>query len=99
STLPDTLSDFLSLFDGGNETRHGLFVFVEPEQEENSLEYYRTYFWKILQYLHQKDPMPWPGDQPKDPEHYLWDFHFNQEPIFVFGNTPAYKQRKTRDLG
>lgn len=40
-----------------------------------------------------------PAGAPKDPEHYLWDFHFAGEPIFAFGNAPAYKQRKTRDLG
>ncbi|MCE7790947.1 YqcI/YcgG family protein [Salipaludibacillus sp. CUR1] len=99
STLPDTLSDFLTLFNKPKLTRHGLFVFVEPEKEEKSIEYYRAYFWEILQYLHHKDPSSWPDDQPADPEHYLWDYHFQQEPIFVFGNAPAYKQRKTRDLG
>jgi len=99
STLPGTLSDFLDLFDAPKLTRHGLFVFIEPEKEAKSIEYYRDYFWDILQYLHQQDPLSWPSDQPKDPEHYLWDFHFKQEPIFVFGNAPAYKQRKTRDLG
>lgn len=99
STLPDTLGDFLTLFDAPKLTRHGLFVFVEPEKEAKSITYYRDYFWDILQYLHQQDPLSWPSDQPKDPDHYLWDFHFKQEPIFVFGNAPAYKQRKTRDLG
>ncbi|RKL66307.1 YqcI/YcgG family protein [Salipaludibacillus neizhouensis] len=99
STLPETLSDFLNLFNKPKLTRHGLFVFVEPEKEEKSIDYYREYFWEILQYLHRKDGSEWPSDQPKDPEHYLWDFHFKQEPIFVFGNAPAYKQRKTRDLG
>ncbi|SDN99538.1 YqcI/YcgG family protein [Alkalicoccus daliensis] len=100
SDLPHIVSDFLKLFDDPqNKTRHGLFVFVEPEHEEKSIEYYRSYFWEILQYLHKQDKKNWPESEPKDPEHYLWDFHFEQEPIFVFGNAPAYKQRKTRDLG
>ncbi|WP_416150406.1 YqcI/YcgG family protein [Salipaludibacillus sp. HK11] len=99
STLPGTLSSFLSLFNAPKLTRHGLFVFVEPEKEEKSIDYYRDYFWDILQYIHQQDRTSWPSDQPKDPDHYLWDFHFQEEPIFVFGNAPAYKQRKTRDLG
>ena len=43
--------------------------------------------------------MEWPVESPRDPDHYLWDFHFHGEPIFVFGNAPAYKQRKTRHLG
>lgn len=99
SSLPDTLSAFLGLFDEPKLTRHGLFVFVEPEKEEKSIDYYRAYFWEVLQYLHRHDSFDWPKGQPTDPEHYLWDFHFQQEPIFVFGNAPAYKQRKTRDLG
>ena len=35
----------------------------------------------------------------KNPDHYLWEFSFGGEPIFAFGNAPAYKQRKTRHLG
>ncbi|MFC4736348.1 YqcI/YcgG family protein [Bacillus daqingensis] len=99
SALPQIVHEFLQLFQEPKPARHGLFVFVEPEQEEKSIEYYRAYFWELLQYLHEQDPLPWPNDKPADPEHFLWDFHFEQEPIFVFGNAPAYKQRKTRDLG
>lgn len=87
------------MFDGTHNTRHGFFVFVEPEKQERSIAYYREYFWEILQYLHQQDNAGWPQEQPSDPDHYLWDFHFQKEPIFVFGNAPAYKQRKTRNLG
>ena len=60
---------------------------------------YRKQFWDILQYLHEVDEVEWPVGSPRDPEHYLWDFHFHGEPIFAFSNAPAYKQRKTRDLG
>ena len=97
--LPEAVESFLSLFTPENKTRHGLFIFVEPESEEKSIDYYRSYFWDILQYLHEQDRFDWPAGAPKDPEHYLWDFHFAGEPIFAFGNAPAYKQRKTRDLG
>jgi FPC/CPF motif-containing protein YcgG len=72
---------------------------MEPESIEGDIEFYRKRFWEILQYLHQADEKPWPIEKPKDPDHYLWDYHFAGEPIFVFGNAPAYKQRKTRDLG
>ncbi|MDQ0207603.1 YqcI/YcgG family protein [Alkalicoccobacillus murimartini] len=99
SNLPKAVDQFLKLFTSPPFIRHGLFVFVEPEKEEKTLEYYRDYFWRILQYLHENDTVPWPEESPKDPEHYLWDFHFGGEPIFAFGNAPAYKQRKTRDLG
>ena len=99
SNLPKALEKFLTLFENPQHKRHGLFVFVEPFEVEGSLEDYRKQFWDILQYIHEQDNTPWPEKSPKDPEHYLWDFHFGGEPIFVFGNAPAYKQRKTRDLG
>jgi uncharacterized protein len=99
TNLPEALKEFNKLFDSPKLIRHGLFVFVEPEKEEKDIPYYRDYFWKILQYLHETDNQPWPEQIPKDPDHHLFAFSFDQEPYFVFGNAPAYKQRKTRDLG
>jgi len=100
SHLPDTLKAFHQLFaDQERLIRHGFFLFVEPESETKSLEYYRAYFWRVLQYLHDHDDMEWPADYPKDPDHHLWAFSFAGEPYFAFGNAPCYKQRKTRDLG
>ena len=52
STLPQTLRDFMELFNGdGRLIRHGFFLFVEPEKEEKDIPYYRDYFWRILQYF------------------------------------------------
>ncbi|WP_025784315.1 YqcI/YcgG family protein [Sporosarcina sp. D27] len=99
SNLPLALYDFLALFKDPKHKRHGLFVFVEPFETHRALEDYRDQFWKILQYLHEVDEIRWPDESPRDPDHYLWDFRFHGEAIFAFGNTPAYKQRKTRDLG
>lgn len=99
SNLPHALTSFLALFKNPKHKRHGLFVFVEPFEIEKELAAYRQQFWDILQYLHEADDQVWPKDCPRDPDHYLWDFHFQGEPIFVFGNAPAYKQRKTRNLG
>lgn len=99
SNLPNALEHFLALFQKPPFIRHGLFVFVEPFEREGTLEQYRTQFWDILQYVHEQDPEEWPAETPKNPEHFLWDFHFMREPVFVFGNAPAYKQRKTRHLG
>ncbi|AIK37705.1 YqcI/YcgG family protein [Bacillus pseudomycoides] len=99
SHLPKTLFSFLQLMNERPVVRRGFFLFVEPECEERSLEYYRMYFWRVLQYLHEKDEQPWPEQIPKNPDHYLWEFSFGGEPMFAFGNAPAYKQRKTRHLG
>ena len=99
SNLPTIMKSFLALFDNPKHKRHGLFVFVEPFEVEGSIEDYRKQFWDILQYLHEADEVNWPVESPRDPDHYLWDFRFHGEPIFAFGNAPAYKQRKTRHLG
>ncbi|PPA68921.1 YqcI/YcgG family protein [Jeotgalibacillus proteolyticus] len=99
SNLPVALEEFLDLFNEATKIKHGFFLFVEPFEQEGTLKDYEKQFWDILQYLHEQDKKEWPADHPKDPEHFLWDFHFNGDPIFVFGNAPAYKQRKTRNLG
>lgn len=100
SHLPKTIERFNNLFDQQEKLiRYGFFLFVEPEKEERSISYYRQYFWNILQYLHDHDDQKWPEDFPHDPDHHLWTFVFANEPYFAFGNAPAYKQRKTRDLG
>ena len=99
SQLPSALIEFLALFQQPKYKRHGLFVFVEPFEVEGTIEDYRKQFWEILQYVHEVDKVEWPDDCPRDPDHHLWDFRFHGEPIFAFGNAPAYKQRKTRNLG
>ncbi|QMT16066.1 YqcI/YcgG family protein [Planococcus maritimus] len=99
SNLPGAVAEFLTLFEDPKYKRHGLFVFVEPFASEGQLDAYRKQFWEILQYLHDMDDTEWPEQAPRDPDHYLWDFNFKGEPIFIFGNAPAYKQRRTRHLG
>lgn len=98
--LPKTMENFSKLFERQERLiRHSLFLFVEPEKEEKSIPYYRQYFWDILQYLHDHETQEWPRHFPRDPDHHLWTFVYTGEPYFAFGNAPAYKQRKTRDLG
>lgn len=100
SHLPKTMRTFADLFERQDKLiRHGLFLFVEPEKEEKTIPYYKQYFWDVLQYLHDHDDQKWPEDFPHDPDHHLWTFIFADESYFAFGNAPAYKQRKTRDLG
>ncbi|OLS35951.1 YqcI/YcgG family protein [Alkalihalophilus pseudofirmus] len=99
SHLPHTLSTFLQLVKEPPLVRRGLFIFVEPENKEQPLSYYRNYFWDVLQYLNRHDPKKWPNHTPADPNDFLWSFCFDDESIFAFGNAPAYKQRITRNLG
>lgn len=98
SHLPHTMLSF-RVNERETDCKKGLFSFCRTECEEQSLEYYRDSFWKVLQYLHENDNQAWPKQIPEDPDHYLWEFSFGGEPIFAFGNAPAYKQRKTRHLG
>ncbi|MCL6444170.1 MAG: YqcI/YcgG family protein [Alicyclobacillus sp.] len=99
SYLPLTLSTFLELSRSHPETRHALVLFVKPETPKQSLDYYNKQFWSILQWLHDNDPVPWPKEIPIDPEDPHWEFCFDGEPMFVFSSAPAYKQRKSRNLG
>ena len=48
---------------------------MEPECEEQSIEYYRDYFWKVLQYLHENDDQTWPKQIPEDPITTYGNFH------------------------
>lgn len=99
SNLPQSLKSFLTFFREAADKRFALFVFIEPFKEEGSLADYRKQFWEVLQYLHEADEISWPDHAPREPDHYLWDFHFHGEPLFVIGNAPAFKQRKSRNLG
>ena len=73
-----------------------LVVFFKPEAELRPMADYRSRFWRILQFLHDNDPHPWPADIPADVDSTEWEFSFNGVPIFVVCNTPAHDRRKSR---
>ena len=64
SHLPHTMLSFLELMKERPIVRRGFFLFIEPECEEQSLEYYRDSFWKVLQYLHENDDLALPKQIP-----------------------------------
>ncbi|MGW7916734.1 YqcI/YcgG family protein [Staphylococcus xylosus] len=97
-SLPYTLKEFLTLSKTSTRKRHALVVFLEPEKDKD-LSYYNLNFWRILNYLHEKDDMEWPEVWPTNPNNQEWEFIFNQEPMFVSANMPAYKNRTTRNIG
>jgi len=96
--LPNVLKDFLSLSRTNTHKRHALVLFLEPE-ESRDFNFYKQNFWNILNYLHAYDDMEWPKNWPIDPNNRQWEFIFNQEPMFVSANMPAYKNRITRNIG
>ncbi|RAI89561.1 hypothetical protein DET54_11429 [Paenibacillus pabuli] len=97
--LPDTLLAFLEVSRANPDKRQNLTVFFKPELEERSLEFYNKKMWDVLQYLHLKDPCPWPESTPKDPQDSSWEFCFGGEAIFVFSASPSYKMRHSRNYG
>lgn len=98
STLPDDFRYFLDHIDI-QEKRKSLAIFFEPESSEQTLDTYRKRFWYTLDFLHREDEKSWPSDNPQDPDEKFWNFCFHGEPLFVFANTPAYRNRKSRNLG
>jgi uncharacterized protein len=97
--LPQTLSSFLQISAVHPNRRHVLALFYKPEIEPRSLGYYKTKFWDLLQFLHDNDPSPWPEGQPSDPHDPCWEFVFDGTAMFVFEAAPAYKLRRSRNLG
>jgi len=97
--LANVLRQFLDLSKKQPDHRHALVLFIKPEQEERSFDFYRERFWQLLNNLHQLDETPWPEDFPKDPENAHWEFVFGGEQMFVSGAMPAYKNRVSRNVG
>ena len=101
SELPQTLTHFIELSraNPNPSIRHALVLFVQPEQQAHDFQYYNSYFWNILSYLHLHDRIEWPDYISMDPHDSNWEFVFYGEPIFVSGNAPIYENRITRNLG
>jgi uncharacterized protein len=74
-----------------------LLVLFPPSSEESAtLEAYRERYWKVLQWLHDHDPAPWPDEVPADPTDPDWEFCFGGLPMFVPANLPIYERRRSR---
>lgn len=96
--LPATLVEFFGRT-AGSPRRHSLVTFFGPPEEGKSLEEYRAAFWDVLAYLRHADPAPWPAEVPEEPDHPRWQMCFAGVRLFVFGGCPAYRTRRSRDLG
>ncbi|ELZ05570.1 YqcI/YcgG family protein [Natrialba asiatica] len=76
--------------------RTTLVMFFRPPDEEQSERDYRDQFWRVLEFLNERDPDPWPGDIPADPTDPEWEFCFRGESMFIVGRAPFYTDRKSR---
>ncbi len=71
-------------------------AFFRPVGIERTLRAYERDFWRVLQFLHDHDPCPWPAEVPVEVEEPRWEFSFGGEPVFVVCNTPAHRARRSR---
>jgi uncharacterized protein len=71
------------------------FAAVMPPQALTEREYFE-YGWRLLQQLHDEDPLPWPERIPTDPDDPKWSYCFGGMPLFVNFKTPTHVQRRSR---
>lgn len=76
--------------------RTTLVIFFKPPNEDQSEQKYRDQFWRVLEFLNERDPEPWPSDIPEDPNDPEWEFCFSGESMFIVGRAPFYTDRKSR---
>jgi FPC/CPF motif-containing protein YcgG len=93
------LRELIRLSHENPEKRQALVVFVRPEEQLRSHDWYVRCGWDLLQKLHDADNTPWPADIPLSPAHADWEFCFGGEPLFVFGAFPSHYRRRSRNLG
>lgn len=79
--------------------RQSLVVFVGPPDPAPDLDRDTGRFWSLLTQLSTLDDKPWPAGHPQDTRDPGWQWCFAGEPWFVFGCSPAYRARRSRDVG
>ncbi|KYH24403.1 YqcI/YcgG family protein [Halalkalicoccus paucihalophilus] len=93
--LREGLRQYLEQYQSITE-RTTLVVFFKPPPKEQSEQEYRDQFWRVLEFLHKRDPDPWPSRIPRDPNDPEWEFCFSGEPMFIVGRAPFYTERQSR---
>ena len=96
--LAGTLSDFVPLARFGS-SRQSLVVLVGPPRRHPELAQHAAQFWAVLRQLSRHDRQPWPIGRPLDPGLPDWHWCFAGQPWFVFGASPGYRHRRSRNVG
>lgn len=96
--LPATMQTFAALASQPRYRRNNLAVFFEPDAVPLAHEDYRTFFWRILQQLHDVDPDPQADEQP-EPSDEAWEFSYAGVQMFVVCACPSFRARHSRNLG
>ncbi len=97
--LPDVLRAFVQHSRAHPKHRSVLIVFFEPDGRRRTLAEDEQRFWELLDWLHARDPEPWPDDVPIDTSSPHWEYCFAGDPMFVFPCIPAYRMRRSRRMG
>lgn len=91
----DALLAYLRTFREHSERASLVAFFRDDGCAESAAEWHEAY-WRVLQYLHDHDPDPWPDAFPTDPSDHQFEFCFGGEPIFPTARAPCYERRKSR---
>ena len=101
--LAEGLQEYVELsreWDGRLDTAYPLIVaFPSDAVSAQSVEEYHAFGWRVLQELHEIDPVPWPEDVGRDPDSEFWSMCFNGMPLFCNMSSPAHRVRRSRNLG
>lgn len=77
---------------------HPLALFLPAPGGVRTITEYFAFGWSLLQWLHERDPEPWPARVPRDPDDPAWSYCFGGIPLFVNFKTPAHHQRRSRRM-
>jgi FPC/CPF motif-containing protein YcgG len=92
--LAKDLIDYLDVCRSiGSYTSFVSFFNIRRDMTESE---YQCVFWDVLKKLNEVNDLPWPSEIPPEPNEPLWEFSFNNEPIFVVCNTPVHVERRSR---
>lgn len=81
------------------QKRQSLIAFIGPVDRRPDARRDAERFWALLSGLSAIDDRPWPGDCPTDVTDPKWQWCFGGEPWFVFCCSPAYQNRRSRNVG
>ena len=98
AALAETLRDYAEIALTG-PARQSLVVLVGPPRRTPELAEDTNRFWQVLTDLTAHDRTPWPAERPVDPADPGWQWCFGGRPWFIFGASPAYQSRRSRDVG
>lgn len=96
--LSVTLSNYLSHASNGPNQR-SLILFVGPPVDKPNLIDDYDLLWSLLEKLSSKDRHPWPSRAPINTDDPDWQWCFGGEKWFILGCSPAYKHRRSRNVG